>query len=149
MDNSTGRRDHYRIYTEQDLVKESIRFLSTQKYAAVRSAKNEYEALVAMKKAGYAEGDNYAETIMKINKDIKAHAKSAILASQAQQAQRMVAQNQQAQGMVVKNDNRRYVNVNIPNMNVQTSSNTVSGNTVTAMKEVQNYMFNQLGVSMT
>lgn len=149
MDNSTGRRDHYRIYTEQDLVKESIRFLSTQKYAAVRSAKNEYEALVAMKKAGYAEGDNYAETIMKINKDIKAHAKSAILASQAQQAQRMVAQNQQAQGMVVKNDNRRYVNVNIPNMNVKTSSNTVSGNTVAAMKEVQNYMFNQLGVSMT
>ena len=149
MDNSTGRRDHYRIYTEQDLVKESIRFLSTQKYAAVRSAKNEYEALVAMKKAGYAEGDNYAETIMKINKDIKAHAKSAILASQAQQAQRMVAQNQQAQGMVVKNDNRRYVNVNIPNMNVKTSSNTVSGNTVAAMKETQNYMFNQLGVSMT
>ena len=149
MDNSTGRRDHYRIYTEQDLVKESIRFLSTQKYAAVRSAKNEYEALVAMKKAGYAEGDNYAETIMKINKDIKAHAKSAILASQEQQAQRMVAQNQQAQGMVVKNDNRRYVNVNIPNMNVKTSSNTVSGNTVAAMKEVQNYMFNQLGVSMT
>ena len=149
MDNSTGRRDHYRIYTEQDLVKESIRFLSTQKYAAVRSAKNEYEALVAMKKAGYAEGDNYAETIMKINKDIKAHAKSAILASQAQQAQRMVAQNQQAQGMVVKNDNRRYVNVNIPNMNVKTSSNTVSGNTVAAIKETQNYLFNQLGVSMT
>ena len=149
LDKRTGRRDHYRIYTEQDLVKESIRFLSTQKYAAVRSAKNEYEALVAMKKAGYAEGDNYAETIMKINKDIKAHAKSAILASQAQQAQRMVAQNQQAQGMVVKNDNRRYVNVNIPNMNVQTSSNTVSGNTVTAMKEVQNYMVNQLGTSMT
>ena len=149
LDKRTGRRDHYRIYTEQDLVKESIRFLSTQKYAAVRSAKNEYEALVAMKKAGYAEGDNYAETIMKINKDIKAHAKSAILASQAQQAQRMVAQNQQAQGMVVKNDNRRYVNVNIPNMNVKTSSNTVSGNTVAAMKETQNYLFNQLGVSMT
>ena len=34
-------------------------------------------------------------------------------------------------------------------MNVQTSSNTVSGNTVTAMKEVQNYMVNQLGTSMT
>ena len=80
------RRDHYRIYTEQDLVKESVRFFSTQNYAAVRFAKNEYEALVAMKKAGYAEGDNYAETIMKINKDIKAHARTAILASQAQQA---------------------------------------------------------------
>ena len=46
-------------------------------------------------------------------------------------------------------DNRKYVNVNIPNMNVKTSSNTVSGNTVAAMKETQNYMFNQLGVSMT
>ena len=46
-------------------------------------------------------------------------------------------------------DNRKYVNVNIPNMNVNTSSNTVSGNTVAAMKEVQNYTFNQLGVSMT
>lgn len=46
-------------------------------------------------------------------------------------------------------DNRKYVNVNIPNMNVKTSSNTVSGNTVAAMKEVQNYTFNQLGVSMT
>lgn len=46
-------------------------------------------------------------------------------------------------------DNRKYVNVNIPNMNVNTSSNTVSGNTVAAMKETQNYMFNQLGVSMT
>lgn len=46
-------------------------------------------------------------------------------------------------------DNRKYVNVNIPNMNVNTSSNTVSGNAVAAMKEVQNYTFNQLGVSMT
>lgn len=149
MDNSTGRRDHYGIYTEQDLVKESVRFFSTQKYAAVRSAKNEYEALVAMKKAGYAEGDNYAETIMKINKDIKAHAKLAILASQAQQAQRMVAQSQQAQGMVVKNDNSKNVHVNIQNINVKTSANTVSGTAVAAMKETNNYMFNQLGVSMT
>ena len=46
-------------------------------------------------------------------------------------------------------DNRKYVNVNIPNMNVKTSSNTVSGNTVAAMKETQNYMFNQLEGSMT
>lgn len=46
-------------------------------------------------------------------------------------------------------DNRKYVSVNIPNMNVNTSSNTVSGNAVAAMKEVQNYTFNQLGVSMT
>jgi len=29
------------------------------------------------------------------------------------------------------------------------SSNTVSGNTVAAIKETQNYLFNQLGVSMT
>ena len=51
--------------------------------------------------------------------------------------------------MVVKNDNRRYVNVNILNMNVKILSNTVSGNTVEAMKETQNYLFNLLGVSMT
>ncbi len=31
----------------------------------------------------------------------------------------------------------------------KTSSNTVSGNTVAAMKETHNYTFNQLGVSMT
>ena len=42
-----------------------------------------------------------------------------------------------------------HVSVNIPNINVNTTSNTVSGNTVAAMKETQNYMFNQLGVSMT
>jgi len=42
-----------------------------------------------------------------------------------------------------------HVNVNIQNINVKTSLNTVSGNTVAAMKEVQNYTFNQLGVSMT
>jgi len=34
-------------------------------------------------------------------------------------------------------------------MNVKTLSNTVSGNTVAAMKETQNYLFNQLEVSMT
>ena len=68
----------------------------------------------------------------------------------AAKAQSMIANVQRMQTTsVAHNDNRRYVNVNIPNMNVQTSSNTVSGNTVTAMKEVQNYMFNQLGVSMT
>ena len=42
-----------------------------------------------------------------------------------------------------------HVNVNIPNINVNTTSNTVSGNTVAAMKEVQNYTFNQLGGLMT
>lgn len=62
----------------------------------------------------------------------------------------MIAYGQRMQtAPVTHNDNRKYVNVNIPNMNVNTSSNTVSGNTVAAMKEVQNYTFNQLGVSMT
>lgn len=62
-----------------------------------------------------------------------------------------VSQNNQLAGSntATHTDNRKYVNVNIPNMNVNTSSNTVSGNTVAAMKETQNYMFNQLGVSMT
>ncbi|KES13162.1 putative chitinase, partial [Snodgrassella alvi SCGC AB-598-P14] len=68
----------------------------------------------------------------------------------ALKAQSMIAYGQRMQtAPVTHNDNRKYVNVNIPNMNVNTSSNTVSGNTVAAMKEVQNYTFNQLGVSMT
>ena len=68
----------------------------------------------------------------------------------ALKAQSMIAYGQRMQtAPVTHNDNRKYVNVNIPNMNVNTSSNTVSENTVAAMKEVQNYTFNQLGVSMT
>ena len=60
----------------------------------------------------------------------------------------MIANGQRMQATsVAHNDNRRYVN--IPNINVKTSSNTVSGNTVAAIKETQNYLFNQLGVSMT
>lgn len=68
----------------------------------------------------------------------------------ALKAQSMIANGQRMQtAPVVHNDNRKHVNVNIQNINVKTSSNTVSGNTVAAMKEVQNYTFNQLGVSMT
>ncbi|PXY98438.1 hypothetical protein DKK71_02580 [Snodgrassella alvi] len=68
----------------------------------------------------------------------------------ALKAQSMIAYGQRMQtAPVTHNDNRKYVNVNIPNMNIKTSSNTVSGNTVAAMKETHNYMFNQLGVSMT
>lgn len=68
----------------------------------------------------------------------------------ALKAQSMIANGQRMQtAPVVHNDNRKHVNVNIQNMSVKTSSNTVSGNTVAAMKELQNYTFNQLGVSMT
>lgn len=149
LDKRTGRRDHYRIYTEQDLVKESIKFLSTKRYAAVWSAKTEYEALMAMEKAGYAEGKNYANTIMRINKDIKAHAKSIIMVSRAHQAQRMVVQNQLTKRTISKNGNQKNVNVHIQNINVKTSANTVSGNAVAALKEAHNYLFNQLGTSVT
>ena len=48
---------------------------------------------------------------------------------------------------ITHTDNRKHVN--IQNINVKTSSDTVSGNTVAAMKETQNYMFNQLGVLAT
>ena len=70
------------------------------------------------------------------------------LQENALKALSMIANGQRMQATsVAHNDNRRYVN--IPNINVKTSSNTVSGNTVAAIKETQNYLFNQLGVSMT
>lgn len=149
LDKRTGSRDHYRVYTENDLVRESIKFLSTDRYAKVRSAKNDQEAFQAMEAAGYAEGANYSKLIMQINNDIKAHVKAGVLAAQATQAQRMVAQSQQTQGSVVKNDNRKHVNVNIQAVNVNTSAKTVSGNVVAAVKGVNNYMINQLGTPMT
>ena len=73
------------------------------------------------------------------------------MAYNANRISKGVSQSNQLAGgnAVTHTDNRKYVNVNIPNMNVKTSSNTVSGNTVAAIKETQNYMFNQLGVSMT
>ncbi|WP_370389049.1 hypothetical protein [Snodgrassella alvi] len=49
----------------------------------------------------------------------------------------------------IKNDNRKHVSVNIQKIEVKTSSSSVSGNTVAAVKEANNYMFNQLGTSMT
>jgi hypothetical protein len=63
----------------------------------------------------------------------------------------MVSQNQQMQtsSNSIKNDNRKQVNVYIQKIEVKTSSSTVSGNAVAAMKELQNYTFNQLGTSMT
>jgi len=45
--------------------------------------------------------------------------------------------------------NRKHVKVNIQNINVKKSSNIVCGNTVAAVKEAQNYLFNQLGGSVT
>lgn len=87
------------------------------------------------------------------NNQFKAHQRQyyANIANNAQKASEMISRSQQMQASSnsIKNDNRKYVNVNIPNINVNTTSNTVSGNTVAAMKEVQNYTFNQLGVSMT
>ena len=72
------------------------------------------------------------------------------LQENALKAQSMIANGQRMQTTsVAHNDNRKHVNVNIQNINVKTSSNTVSGTVVAAMKETKNYMFNQLGVSMT
>jgi hypothetical protein len=72
------------------------------------------------------------------------------MAYNANRISKGVAQNQLAgAGSVTHNDNRKQVNVNIPKIEVKTSSSTVSGNAVAAMKELQNYTFNQLGTSMT
>ena len=99
-------------------------------------------------------GDGYiTKGEMVQNKQFKAHQRQyyANIANNAQKASEMISRNQQMQASSnsIRNDNRKHVNVNIQNINVKTSSNTVSGNTVAAMKEVQNYTFNQLGVSMT
>ena len=51
--------------------------------------------------------------------------------------------------MYLQKENRKLVNVNIQNTNIKTSSNTVRVNAAAAMKETQNYMFNQLEGSMT
>ena len=87
------------------------------------------------------------------NDKFKAHQRQYYtnISNNAQKASEMISQNQQMQASsnVIKNDNRKHVNVNIQNINVKTSSNTVSGTVVAAMKETKNYMFNQLGVSMT
>ncbi|WP_370578035.1 glucosaminidase domain-containing protein [Snodgrassella alvi] len=150
LDKRTGSRDYYRVYSENDLAREHIKFLSTKRYAKVRSAKNDFEAFSAMQQAGYAEDKNYANHIMARAKEIKNHTRIIGISNGAAKAQQMISSNLQNAGKsVVNNDNRKHVNVNIQNINVKTSSNTVSGNTVAAMKETHNYMFNQLGVSMT
>ena len=148
LDKRTGSRDYYRVYSENDLAREHIKFLSTKRYAKVRSAKNDFEAFSAMQQAGYAEDKNYANHIMARAKEIKNHTRIIGISNGAAKAQQMISSNLQNAGKsVVNNDNRKHVN--IQNINVKTSSNTVSGNTVAAMKETHNYMFNQLGVSMT
>ncbi|SCC09463.1 MULTISPECIES: phage tail tip lysozyme [Snodgrassella] len=72
------------------------------------------------------------------------------MAYNANRISKGVAQNQLAgAGSVTHNDNSKQVNVNIQKFEVKTSSSTVSGNAVAAMKELNNYTFNQLGTSMT
>jgi hypothetical protein len=99
-------------------------------------------------------GDGYidkGEAVL--NPYFRAHQRQyyANIANNAQKALDMVSQNQQMQtsSNSIKNDNRKQVNVNIQKFEVKTSSSTVSGNAVAAMKELQNYTFNQLGTSMT
>jgi hypothetical protein len=90
-------------------------------------------------KNGHARRDAYFEQMANME-----------MAYNANRISKGVAQNQLAStGSVTHNDNRKQVNVNIPKMEVKTSSSTVSGNVVAAMKELQNYTFNQLGTSMT
>ncbi|KES11241.1 Phage minor structural protein GP20, partial [Snodgrassella alvi SCGC AB-598-O02] len=90
---------------------------------------------------------------MVLNKKFKAHQRQYYtnISNNAQKASEMISQNQQMQASsnVIKNDNRKHVNVHIQNINVKTSANTVSGNTVAALKEAHNYLFNQLGTSVT
>lgn len=99
-------------------------------------------------------GDEYIDKgEMVLNKKFKAHQRQYYtnISNNAQKASEMISQNQQMQASsnVIKNDNRKHVNVNIQNINVKTSANTVSGNAVAALKEAHNYLFNQLGTSVT
>ena len=147
--------DPYRVYASvEDFADDYIKVVKHRRYKNVIGSKSSNEFFSRLKDAGYATDPNYVNSGVKtangISKMLNTNTQARI-SRNAEKVQTMAKQSQQLQASnnVVKNDNRRYVNVNIPNMNVQTSSNTVSGNTVTAMKEVQNYMFNQLGVSMT
>ena len=68
----------------------------------------------------------------------------------AEGAKNLVAQSQQLSQIKqggVNNDNRKYTDVKIGDIKIQTSSNTVSGNTEEALKASFGYM-NQLGVSV-
>lgn len=150
LDKRTGSWDYYRVYSENDLAREHIKFLSTKRYARVRSAKNDMEAFTAMQQAGYAEDKNYAKHIINRASEIKKHLYTSAVTNGAIKAQQMVPRSPISNGKpAINNDNRKSVNVNIQNINVKTSSSTVSGNTVAAVKEAKNYIFNQLGTSMT
>ena len=147
--------DPYRVYASvEDFADDYIKVVKHRRYKNVIGSKSSNEFFSRLKNAGYATDPNYvnsgAKTANGISKILNTNTQARI-SQNAEKAQTMAKQSQQLQASnnVVKNDNRRYVNVNIPNMNVKTSSNTVSGNTVAAMKETHNYMFNQLGVSMT
>ena len=147
--------DPYRVYASvEDFADDYIKVVKHRRYKNVIGSKSSNEFFSRLKNAGYATDPNYVNSGVKtangISKILNTNSQARI-SQNAEKAQTMAKQSQQLQASnnVVKNDNRRYVNVNIPNMNVNTSSNTVSGNTVAAMKETQNYMFNQLGVSMT
>jgi hypothetical protein len=90
-------------------------------------------------KNGHARRDAYFEQMANME-----------MSYNANRISRGVAQSQLASaGSVTHNDNSKQVNVNIQKFEVKTSSSTVSGTTVAAMKELQNYTFNQLGTSMT
>ena len=147
--------DPYRVYASvEDFADDYIKVVKHRRYKNVIGSKSSNEFFSRLKNAGYATDPNYVNSGVKtangISKILNTNSQARI-SQNAEKAQTMAKQSQQLQASnnVVKNDNRRYVNVNIPNMNVNTSSNTVSGNTVAAMKETHNYMFNQLGVSMT
>ena len=147
--------DPYRVYASvEDFADDYIKVVKHRRYKNVIGSKSSNEFFSRLKNAGYATDPNYVNSGVKtangISKILNTNTQARI-SQNAEKAQTMAKQSQQLQASnnVVKNDNRRYVNVNIPNMNVNTSSNTVSGNTVAAMKETHNYMFNQLGVSMT
>lgn len=67
----------------------------------------------------------------------------------AERAQQMVSQGQQMQQVgATQNDNRKYTDVKIGDINIQTSADTIGGNVNDAMKSVNGYM-NQLGTSMS
>lgn len=97
--------------------------------------------------------DYIAKGEMVKNDKFRAHQRQyySSIANNAQKAQDMSkAELQFRNGSgVIKNDNRKHVSVNIQKIEVKTSSSSVSGNTVAAVKEANNYMFNQLGTSMT
>lgn len=97
--------------------------------------------------------DYIAKGEMVKNDKFRAHQRQyySSIANNAQKAQDMSkAEFQFRNGSeVIKNDNRKHVSVNIQKIEVKTSSSSVSGNTVAAVKEANNFMFNQLGTSMT